>query len=77
MAGKQYSPAQLAKHQEKMARFRMQRRRLEEQRRQRRRREMIRSIKLFFIITALLITGIATFILLNGAWTLVDPILKR
>lgn len=69
--------AQLAKRRAQQAKLRVQRERLIAETKRRRRRELIKSIKLIFILTGLLITVVGAFVLLNGAWSLVDPMMNR
>lgn len=73
---KKPTQADLVKRREQFAKYRIQQRKLEEERRRRRRREFIKSIKLFFILCAVIVSGLAVFILFTGAWTIIDPIIN-
>lgn len=77
MATSNLSQQDLAKRRAQFAKYRVMRKKLEEERKRRRRQEFWRSIKLFFIISALLVTALAVFVLFNGAWTLIDPIINQ
>jgi fatty acid desaturase len=77
MAAKSVRPDDLVKRREQFAKYRILQRKLEEERRRRRRREFIRSIKLFFLVAGAVIAAVAVFILFNGAWSIVDPIINR
>ncbi len=74
---KEVDSDELVKRREQFARYRIQRKKLEEERRRKRRKEMIRNIKLFFFVSGIIVSAIAAFVLFNGAWTIVDPILNR
>jgi cell division protein FtsL len=76
MATRKQSSDDMDKRREQVKKYRIQRRRMDEERKRRRRLEFIRSIKLFFIVTGVVVSAVAVFILFSGAWSIVNPIIN-
>ncbi len=77
MTANKQSSDDLDNRREQVKKYRAQWRKLEEERKRRRRQDFIRSVKLFFIVTGVVVAAVAVFILFSGAWSIVNPIINR